>query len=161
MSVKFETLQRSPGGQLPQFQKGYLNIFDEFSLGISAFQLKRSPKEKRLSDILRAFSSKKRRRKTLVSGKIIDSRGCILNFRYFFGRYIDLYVTDQACFDRKRSYGYYETLLKQLKTPEDLRFTKKVPNGERSSLIFNVFSDIISICALQLRRFSIENFWIV
>ena len=89
--------------------------------------------------------------------KIIGSRACILNFRYVFGRYIDLCISAEAFFDKKRSYGYFKTLLKQLKTPEDLRFTKKVPNRERSSLIFNVFSDIISICALQLRRFSIGN----
>ena len=34
--------------------------------------------------------------------KIIDSRGCILNFRYLFGRYIDLCVSTEAFLDRKR-----------------------------------------------------------
>ena len=80
-----------------------------------------------------------------------------MNFRQVFGRYIDLCVTAQAFFDRRRSYGYFKTLFKQLKTPEDLRFTKKVSNSEHSTQIFVIFSDVILICAFQLKRFSIEE----
>ena len=41
--------------------------------------------------------------------------------------------------------------------PEDLRFKEKSSNRERSSSIFNVFSDVTLICAFRLLRYSIEK----
>ena len=59
-------------------------------------------------------------------------------------------VSAEAFLDRRRSYGYFKTLLKQLKTPEDLRFTKKVPNCDRSSYISKT----------NILRYSTQNLFI-
>ena len=68
-----------------------------------------------------------------------------------------LCVSAQAFSERKRSSGNFKSLLKQKKTPEDLRFGKKTSTREDVSWIFVIFSDVILICAFQLKRFSIKE----
>ena len=89
--------------------------------------------------------------------KVTDSQAFIFDFLCLFWRYIDLCVSLKAFFGGRRSSAYFETLFKQIKMPEDLRFRKKSSTREHSSWIFVVFLDVILICAFQLKHFSIEE----
>ena len=54
--------------------------------------------------------------------KSTESRAFMFDFQCLFGHNIDLCITAKASFSRKRRSGYLETLFKQIKTPENLRF---------------------------------------
>ena len=53
-------------------------------------------------------------------------------------------VSAQAFSERKRSSGYFKSLLKHKKTPEDPRFGKK--SSTREDVSFVICSDVSDLC---------------